>query len=175
MLPRASLCVHLLSLSSFLLPPRLSTFFLSSFLSNSSDAVDNDRLLLRNDLQGMGKETVRTRLREEFTFRKYQRNRERERETSSQGRCLGPEKCGQVPCSAMLIGYESSGPCKGLEPLPQGTQSTQRLSVRQSTRFRHYDTSRKVAGSNLCEVTEFFNWNNCSSGTTALGSTVPLA
>jgi hypothetical protein len=40
--------------------------------------------------------------------------------------------------------------------------------------FGHYATSRKIAGSILDEVTEFFNLPNPSSRTTVLGSTEPL-
>jgi hypothetical protein len=40
--------------------------------------------------------------------------------------------------------------------------------------FRHYATSRKVAGSIPDEVIGFFNWPNPSSGIMAMGSTRPL-
>jgi hypothetical protein len=38
----------------------------------------------------------------------------------------------------------------------------------------HYDTSRKIAGSNPDEVIGFLNWPNPSSRTMALGSTQSL-
>jgi hypothetical protein len=43
-----------------------------------------------------------------------------------------------------------------------------------SRSLRHYDTSRKVAGSIPDEVIRFFNWPNPSSRIMALGSTQPL-
>jgi hypothetical protein len=46
--------------------------------------------------------------------------------------------------------------------------------TRWRNRLRHYDTSRKVAGSIPDEVSEFFSWPNTSSRTMALGSTQPL-
>jgi hypothetical protein len=46
--------------------------------------------------------------------------------------------------------------------------------TRWRTWLRHYVTRRKVAGSILDEVIEFFNWPIPSSRTMALGSTQPL-
>jgi hypothetical protein len=48
------------------------------------------------------------------------------------------------------------------------------MGTRSRSWFRHYATSRKVAGSIPDEVIGFFNWPNPSNRTMALGSTQPL-